>query len=107
MPSEDGSDTEEQQGATWEHQSLAQVEYQQQKPWWGWNFWQLWQTIGLEIQPRQWLFGETNCQDIRSFLRIKIIRLMLFISLPKLVGFVKPQSRCPQSVVIATTGNLH
>ena len=28
MPSEDGSDTEEQQGATWEHQSLAQVEYQ-------------------------------------------------------------------------------
>lgn len=27
MPSEDGSDTEEQQGATWEHQSLAQVEY--------------------------------------------------------------------------------
>lgn len=25
MPSEDGSDTEEQQGATWEHQSLAQV----------------------------------------------------------------------------------
>ena len=32
MPSEDGSDTEEQQGATWEHQSLAQVEYQKQKP---------------------------------------------------------------------------
>lgn len=31
MPSEDGSDTEEQQGATWEHQSLAQVEYQYQK----------------------------------------------------------------------------
>ena len=28
MPSEDGSDTEEQHGATWEHQSLAQVEDQ-------------------------------------------------------------------------------
>ena len=31
MPSEDGSDTDEQQGATWEHQSLAQVEYLYQK----------------------------------------------------------------------------